>query len=172
MRSSIATAGRMPMRTRANRCTSARTRFVVMRPVPRATAAYSIRSASACLPSLALATANQALLSTKTRLGARSPAAVRRPMFRHVSLFQIVIEVLAQIGRETVEHAAQLEDGIVGRRPGERPDGEANGARFRPASFLNPALEAGEVGVVEVHLDGPSHDRVVCAFMNHVSISS
>src|SRR2546422_9190244 len=115
----------MPIRTSVRRWTSARTRFVVSRPIRPATAWRSSPSASACLPSLALATANQALLSTKTRLGAASSWLVRRPMLCHVGLAQVAIEVLAQVGRQTLQHAAQLEDRIGGRWPGQATDGKA-----------------------------------------------
>ncbi len=79
-------------------------------------------------------------------------------MLRHVGLAQIAVETLAQVGREALEHATELEDRVVCDGPGQRSDGEANRPRFRPAPLARPALEAGKVGVLEVHLDGPSHD--------------
>src|SRR5690349_14067894 len=126
--------------------------------VRAATARRSRASASPCLPSLALATANQALLSTKTRLGAGSSAAVCRAMFRHVGLAQMAIEVLAHVGREPLEHAAHLENRIIGSRSRQRTDGQSNGTRLRPPALTGPALEPGEIPFVQVHLDRPRHD--------------
>src|SRR5262245_2571806 len=129
-----------------------------MSMVPAATARRSSASASPWRPSLALATANQALLSTKTRLGTGSSAAVCRAMLRHVGLAQMAREVLAHVVGEPLEHAADLENRVVRGRSGQRAHGQSNGARLRPPALARPALESGEIPFVQVHLDRPRHD--------------
>ncbi|HXJ35660.1 MAG TPA: hypothetical protein VMS22_16630 [Candidatus Eisenbacteria bacterium] len=93
-------------------------------------------------------------------------------MFRHVCLAQISIEVLAHIGRQTVEHAAQLEDGVLGRPAGQRADGKTDCARFRQPTLARPCLESIEIGLVEVHLQRPPHDVILYTIMMIVSTFS
>src|SRR5438128_700663 len=110
MRSRNAAAGRGPIRNSTNRWTSATTRFVVRSRIRRATAARSIRSACGCRSSLALAAANQALLSTNARPLVLSARGILRCTFGDVGFVQVAIEILGYVRRQAVQHADQPED--------------------------------------------------------------
>jgi len=62
------------------------------------------------------------------------------------------MEAGAQVGREAVDVAAQLEQGVVGRPTRERPDGGPDGLGLGPSPLARPGLEPVEVRVVQVHL--------------------
>jgi hypothetical protein len=89
-----------------------------------------------------------------------------------VGLLDVAIEVRAEVGRKTVDVSAELEQGILGPRPGQRSNGHPDGLRFRPPSGTRPRIEAVEVPVVEIDLEWPCHDPDPISFMKNTSTGS
>src|SRR6266566_2745173 len=140
-----------------SRWVSARTRFVVSSAIRREIASRKSRSASAWCWSRRLRSAIQAPLSTNSRAGPAARA-IRCPRLGNERFVEIAVEVLAQIGGQPVDVAAELEQRVLGRPARERSDGGADGLRLGPSAFPGPCLEALEVTLVEVNLQRPHHD--------------
>src|SRR5438876_2509973 len=107
-----------------SRWVSARTRFVVSSAIRREIASRKRRSASAWCWSRRLRSAIQAPLSTNRRAGAAAARAIWSRRLGNESLVEMTIEALAQIRGKAVDVATELEQGVVGRPPRERSDGD------------------------------------------------
>jgi len=67
--------------------------------------------------------------------------------------------MLAQIGGQTVDVAAELQDGIFGWPAREGTHGRPDGLRLRPPALACPGFEAIKILVVEVDLERAAHDQ-------------
>src|SRR5882724_1740897 len=158
-RTSALAAARGPARNSSRRWTSARIRFVVNSAARWASAVRNAVSASAWCGSRALTSASQAPLSTNSLPGTPRSRLVPCGLLGNERLRQITVELRAEIGGQSVDHSAGTEQRIVAAGPRQRADGESHRLRFRPATLAGPALEPLEVGVIEVDLQRPRHDR-------------
>jgi hypothetical protein len=82
------------------------------------------------------------------------------------------VEAGAQVGRETVDVPAQLEQRVVGRLPRECPDGRPDGLGLGPPTLSRPGVEPVEIRVVEKHLQWPGHGYRKYRIMIVMSIRS
>src|SRR5438128_674344 len=164
MRSSARSAGARPARNSVRRWTSAMTRFVVTSVTRPAMASRNRRSASAWCWSRWLRSAIHAPLSTKTRAGAATRA-IRSRRLGNERLVEVAVEVLAQVGGQAVDVAAEVEQGVFRGLPRERAHGGANRLRLGPAARPGPAVEPLEIAVVEVDLQRAGHDQQLYRIM-------
>jgi hypothetical protein len=72
----------------------------------------------------------------------------------------VSVEALAEIGRQAVDIAAQLEQRIASRLAGQGANGGADSLRLRPTSFAREDFKAVEIVLVEVDLERLSHETV------------
>ena len=66
--------------------------------------------------------------------------------------------MLAQIGGQAVDVAAELEQGILGGPAREGSDGHPDRLRLGPPAAASPGVEAFEVPLVEVYLQRSCHE--------------
>src|SRR5438270_648051 len=97
-----------------SRWVSAKTRFVVRSAIRREIASRNSRSASPWCWSRRLRSAIQAPLSTNSRAGTAARA-IRRPRLGNERFVEMTAEVLAQIGGQPIDVAAELEQRVPGR---------------------------------------------------------
>src|SRR5260370_11193568 len=107
-----------------SRWVSARTRFVVRSAIRREIASRKSRSASAWCWSRRLRSAIQAPLSTNSRAGPAARA-IRYPRLGNERFVEIAAEVLAQIGGQPLDDAAELEQPGPGPAARQPPHGHS-----------------------------------------------
>src|SRR5262245_31813600 len=158
MRSSAAAAAAIPAWKRNQRCTSARIRLVVTRIRRVPTAARRRPSASAWRASRTLKYAIQAPLSTNT-LRSCPPGPIRWRPLRNIRLVEVVVEPLAAVGRQVIDHAAGCKEGVALERSNEGAYRRSHDLGLRPPPRPRPGFEPGQVVVVEIDLQWPAHEH-------------
>ena len=101
--------------------------------------------------SRALSNAIRTLLSTRSRLGAWSPAK-RRARLGNEALVHVTVKLLAGVRWQTLDAADRPQERILVAATCKGVHSRPNGLGLGPPSSPRPSVKAIEVGLVEKHL--------------------
>jgi hypothetical protein len=68
------------------------------------------------------------------------------------------LEIRARVLGQPLDVAAQLEKGVLGGQPRQGPDRGADRPGLSPPPACSPRLQARQILVIQVHLQGSAHD--------------